>query len=32
MNNLISILGLNFASVVNFLRELPEASKYAMRK
>ncbi len=32
MNSLFSILGLNFTSVVNFLRELPQASSYAIRK
>ncbi len=32
MNTLFSILGLNFTSIVNFLKELPEASRYAIRK
>ncbi len=32
MNYLYATFGPNFMSIVNFLRELPKASSYAIRK
>jgi len=32
MNNLYSMFGLNFAGFVNFMKQLPKASSYAIRK
>jgi hypothetical protein len=32
MNHFYYTFGLNFKTIVNFLRELPKASSYAIRK
>lgn len=32
MNQIYSILGLNFKVMIEFLKDLPEASGYAIRK
>ncbi len=32
MDHFYFVLGLNFKNLLNFLRELPQASSYALRK